>query len=241
LLKCIVWQKATGGGDLILNNKVIAIDGPAGAGKSTIAKQLADNINYTYIDSGAMYRALTLKVIETNTSMSDNNGIIEISKKVDIDFRDKSIYLDGKAVDKQIREDQVNRNVSIVAAIPDVRKNMVEIQRKISIGKNVVMDGRDVGTVIFPNAFVKLFITASLEERAMRRYAEIEAIDKAVDFQDIKNQIEKRDYTDMNREDSPLIQANDAILIDTSGKSIEAVLQEVKDYLSLRGGDIDAI
>lgn len=240
MLKCIVWQKATGV-DNILKNKVIAIDGPAGAGKSTIAKQLADNINYTYIDSGAMYRALTLKVLETNIRLSDINGIIEISKKVDIDFRDRSIYLEGIAVDKQIREDLVNKNVSIVAAIPDVRKNMVEIQRKISIGKNVVMDGRDVGTVIFPNAFIKLFITASLEERAMRRYAEIEATDKAVNFHDIKNQIEKRDYTDSNREDSPLIQAEDAVLIDTSGKSIEDVLQEVKGYISLRGGDIDAI
>lgn len=229
------------GGDNILKNKVIAIDGPAGAGKSTIAKQLADNINYTYIDSGAMYRALTLKVLETNIRLSDINGIIEISKKVDIDFRDRSIYLEGIAVDKQIREDLVNKNVSIVAAIPDVRKNMVEIQRKISIGKNVVMDGRDVGTVIFPNAFIKLFITASLEERAMRRYAEIEATDKTVNFQDIKNQIEKRDYTDSNREDSPLIQAEDAVLIDTSGKCIEDVLQEVKGYISLRGGDIDAI
>lgn len=229
------------GGDKNLYNKVIAIDGPAGAGKSTIAKQLADNINYTYIDSGAMYRALTLKVLETNINLSNINEIIEVSKKVDIDFKDKSIYLDGNAVDKQIREDRVNKNVSIVAAIPEVRKNMVEIQRKISVGKNVVMDGRDVGTVIFPNAFIKLFITASLEERAMRRYAEIEATDKAVDFQDIKGQIEKRDYTDINREDSPLIQAEDAVLIDTSGKSIEDVLREVKNYLSLRGGDIDAI
>ena len=224
-----------------MSNRIIAIDGPAGAGKSTIAKQLADNINYTYIDSGAMYRALTLKVLESNISMSDMNAIIDISKKVDIDFRDRSIYLDGIAVDKQIREDQVNKNVSIVAAIPDVRKNMVEIQRKISIGKNVVMDGRDVGTVIFPDAFIKLFITASLEERAMRRYAEIEVTDKAVDFQDIKSQIDKRDYTDSHREDSPLIQAEDAILIDTSGKSIEDVLQEVKCHLSLLGGDIDVI
>ena len=224
-----------------MNNKVIAIDGPAGAGKSTIAKKLADNINYTYIDSGAMYRALTLKVLETNSSMTDINRIIEISKKVDIDFRDRSIYLDGKAVDKQIREDIVNKNVSIVAAIPEVRRNMVELQRKISIGKNVVMDGRDVGTVIFPDAFIKLFITASLEERAMRRYSEIESSDKVVDFQTIKSQIEKRDYTDSNREDSPLIQAEDAVLIDTSGKSIEAVLQEVKNYLRLSGGDIDDI
>lgn len=224
-----------------MNNKVIAIDGPAGAGKSTIAKQLADKINYTYIDSGAMYRALTLKVLETNTSLSDINGIIAISQYVDIDFRNRSIYLDGIVVDKQIREDKINENVSIVAAIPDVRKNMVEIQRKISIGKNVVMDGRDVGTVIFPNAFIKLFITASLDERALRRYTEIKINDKTVDLQDIKSQIQKRDYIDSNREDSPLIQANDAVLIDTSGKSIENVLQEVKDYISLRGGDIDAI
>jgi CMP/dCMP kinase len=240
LLKYIVWQKASGGGTN-LNNKIIAIDGPAGAGKSTIAKRLADNINYTYIDSGAMYRALTLKVLETNVKLTDIDEIIEISKKVDIDFRDRSIYLDGKAVDKQIREELVNKNVSIVAAIPSVRKNMVEIQRKISIGKNVVMDGRDVGTVIFPNAFIKLFITASLEERAMRRYAETQANDKTVNLKDIKSQIEKRDYTDSNREDSPLMQANDAILIDTSGKSIEDVLQEVKYYLNLRGGDIDGI
>lgn len=239
MLKCIGWQKQ--GGDKVLTNKVIAIDGPAGAGKSTIAKKLADNINYTYIDSGAMYRALTLKVLESNISLSDIHGIIEISKKVDIDFRDRSIYLDGKAVDKQIREDIINKNVSIVAAIPKVRKNMVDVQRRISIGKNVVMDGRDVGTVIFPSAFLKLFITASLEERAMRRYSEMEAADKAVDFQNIKVQIEKRDYTDSNREDSPLTQAQDAILIDTTGKSIEDVLQEVKTYLSLRGGDIDAV
>jgi cytidylate kinase len=235
-----LYDKSNGGDD-ILNSKVIAIDGPAGAGKSTIAKKLADNINYTYIDSGAMYRALTLKVLESDINLSDSDEIIMISEKVDIDFRNRSIYLDGKSVDKQIREELINKNVSIVAAIPEVRKNMVELQRKISIGKNVVMDGRDVGTVIFPNAFLKLFITASLEERAMRRCAEIEATDRLVDFQDIKDQIQKRDYTDSTREDSPLIQAQDAILIDTSGKSIEDVLQEVKSYLSLRGGDVDAI
>ncbi|HYE10715.1 MAG TPA: (d)CMP kinase [Patescibacteria group bacterium] len=224
-----------------MDNRVVAIDGPAGAGKSTIAKLLADRIKYTYIDSGAMYRALTLKVLESSINIADTKEIIDISKEVDIDFLDKCIYLDGKVVDKQIREERINKNVSIVAAIPEVRKNIVRIQRKISIGKNVVMDGRDVGTVIFPHAFIKFFITASIEERAMRRYAEIEASGMSVNLHDIKSQIEKRDYTDSTREDSPLLQAADAILIDTSGKSIEEVLQVVINFISLRGGDIDAV
>jgi cytidylate kinase len=228
-------------GDKVLDNRVVAIDGPAGAGKSTIARLLADRIKYTYIDSGAMYRALTLKVLDSSINIADTKEIIEISKEVDIDFMDKCIYLDGKVVDKQIREERINKNVSIIAAIPDVRKNIVRIQRRISIGKNVVMDGRDVGTVIFPNAFIKFFITASLEERAMRRCAEIEASGMSVDLQDIKCQIEKRDYTDSTREDSPLMQAEDAILIDTSGKSIEEVLQVVINFINLRGGDINAI
>ena len=224
-----------------LHNKVVAIDGPAGAGKSTIAKLLADKIKYTYIDSGAMYRALTLKVLDMNINISDTKEIIEISKKIDIDFKDKSIFLDGKVADNEIREGRINKNVSIVAAIPEVRKNIVDIQRKISIGKNIVMDGRDVGTVIFPDAFIKFFITASLEERAIRRCTEIKATGNAVSLKDIKNQIEKRDYIDSSREDSPLIQSADAILINTSGKSVEDVLQEVINHISLRGGVIYAL
>lgn len=221
--------------------KVVAIDGPAGAGKSTIAKLLADRIGYTYIDSGAMYRALTLAVLESHKAIDNENGIIELSKTVDIDFKDKSIYLNNRVVDKQIREERINKNVSAVSAIPEVRENIVNLQRKISIGKNVVMDGRDVGTVIFPNAFIKFFITASLEERARRRCEELTNSGNPVDFEDIKCQIERRDYIDSNREIAPLKQAEDAILIDTSGKSIDEVLQEVIKYISLRGGDTDAI
>lgn len=224
-----------------MDYKIVAIDGPAGAGKSTIAKLVADRIKFTYIDSGAMYRALTLKVLNVNIPLDDKQAIIKVSENVDIDFRDKSIYLDGESVDKQIREERVNKSVSTVAAIPEVRRSIVELQRKISRGKNVVMDGRDVGTVIFPNAFIKFFITASLEERARRRCAEIQASGKAADFQDIKNQIEKRDFLDSTREDSPLVQAKDAILIDTSGQSIEEGLDEVIKFIKLRGGDMDAL
>lgn len=216
--------------------KVVAIDGPAGAGKSTIAKLLADKINYTYIDSGAMYRALTLAALESNTKLADKNSIVELSKNVNIDFIDKSIYLNNVKVDKLIREERVNKAVSTVAAIPEVRKNIVNIQRKVAADKNVVMDGRDIGTVIFPDAFIKFFITASLEERAMRRYSELENKEQTVNLQDIRCQIEERDYIDSNREISPLTKADDAILIDTSGKTIEQVLIEVIKFISLRGG-----
>lgn len=224
-----------------MDYRVVAIDGPAGAGKSTIAKLLADRINYTYIDSGAMYRALTLKVIEAGIDMLDTQAIIDISQNVDIDFINRSIYLDGRNVDKEIREERINKNVSTVAAIPEVRKNIVSLQRRISLGKNVVMDGRDVGTVIFPNAFIKLFITASLEERARRRCSELALSGSASDLMDIQGQIEKRDFIDSHREDSPLVQAEDAVLIDTSGKNIEEVLHEALNYISLHGGDMNVI
>ncbi len=217
--------------------KVVAIDGPAGAGKSTIAKLLADKICYTYIDSGAMYRALTLAVLDSNTNLEDRNSIIEISQNVNINFQDNSIYLNNTLVDKQIREERINKTVSTIAAIPEVRKNIVKIQRKIAKDKNAVMDGRDVGTVIFPNAFIKFFIIASLEERAMRRYSELTNTGHVVDLQDIRSQIEERDYVDTNRKISPLIKADDAILIDTSGKSIDQVLIEVINYINLRGGE----
>ncbi len=217
--------------------KVVAIDGPAGAGKSTIAKLLADKICYTYIDSGAMYRALTLAVLDSNTNLEDRNSIIEISQNVNINFQDNSIYLNNTLVDKQIREERINKTVSTIAAIPEVRKNIVKIQRKIAKDKNAVMDGRDVGTVIFPDAFIKFFITASLEERAIRRYSELMNTAHTVDLLDIRSQIVERDYIDTNRKISPLIKANDAILIDTSGKSIDQVLIEVINHINLRGGE----
>ncbi|KUO73656.1 MAG: cytidylate kinase [Clostridia bacterium BRH_c25] len=210
-----------------MDYKIIAIDGPAGAGKSTIARKLADCIGYTYIDSGAMYRALTLKVLRENIPLKELDCIINMAVKTDIDFRENSIYLDGKAADAEIREENVNRNVSYIAAIPEVRKLMVELQRKISRNKNVVMDGRDVGTVIFPSANIKFYITASVEERAERRYNELKQKGYDAEIQDIKSQIEKRDHIDSTRSESPLMVASDAIIIETTGKKVEEVLDEV--------------
>lgn len=224
-----------------MNYKVIAIDGPAGAGKSTIAKRLAEKIGYTYIDSGAMYRAITLKVLRENISLKELESIIRMAEKTEIDFKNNSIYLDGSIVNTEIREENVSRNVSCIAAIPEIRKLMVELQRKISGNKNVVMDGRDVGTVIFPSARFKFFITASVDERAERRYKELKQKGYDAEIQDIRSQIEKRDHIDSTRSDSPLTVASDAVIIDTTGKSVEEVLNEVISNIELKGGGIDAV
>lgn len=224
-----------------MDYKVIAIDGPAGAGKSTIAKMLADSIGYTYIDSGAMYRALTLKVLRENIPMKDIDKIIVLADETNIDFRENSIYIDGEVADAEIREENVNRNVSYIAAIPAVRKLMVKLQRKISRNKNVVMDGRDVGTVIFPSASIKFYITASVDERAERRFSELKQKGYDAEILDIKSQIEKRDHIDSTRSESPLTVASDAIIIDTTGKNVKEVLAEVIYNIKKKGGGTNAI
>ena len=225
----------------MMDFKVIAIDGPAGAGKSTIAKKLADRIGYTYIDSGAMYRALTLKVLREDIPLKELDSIISLAIKTDIDFRNNSIYLDGILANAEIREENVSRNVSYIAAIPEVRKLMVKLQRRISKNKNVVMDGRDVGTVIFPSAYIKLYITASVDERAARRYNELKQKGFTAEIQDIKIQIEKRDFIDSTREDSPLAVAGDAVIIDTTGESVEEILGDIISIIESRGGGINAV
>ncbi len=224
-----------------MNYKVIAIDGPAGAGKSTIAKKLAALIGYTYIDSGAMYRALTLKVLKEEIPLKELDSIISLALKTDIDFKNNSIYIDGMLADAEIREEIVNRNVSYIAAVPEVRKLMVELQRRISNNKNVVMDGRDVGTVIFPSAYIKLFVTASVDERAARRYNELKQKGYDAEMQDIKSQLEKRDFIDSTREDSPLAVADDAVIIDTTGKGVEEILEEIIVIIESKGGGVNAV
>lgn len=204
--------------------KVIAIDGPAGAGKSTVAKKVAKALGFVYLDTGAMYRAMTLKVLNNSIDLNDEAAVLKAVKEGRLDFEKEGILLDGVLVEKEIRSPEVTKNVSQVSAYGKVREVLVDMQREISKGKNSVVDGRDIGTVVFPNAWLKIFLTASVDERAERRYKEIGG---KIPLEEIKKAIEDRDYYDSHREASPLKQAEDAILLDTTSKNIEQVTEEI--------------
>lgn len=209
---------------------IIAVDGYSSCGKSSFAKLIAKELNYLFIDSGAMYRAITLfalrnGLIENNTIKSDE--LIRFLPSVQIDFRfnpDQQIYetfLNNENVEKEIRQFEVSDFVSPVSQIKEVREKMVELQREIGVYKGIVMDGRDIGTVVFPDANIKIFMTASHEIRAKRRYDELVANGIDVDFGKIKNNISSRDKADSEREISPLKKANDAIVLDNSNMTIQ--------------------
>lgn len=207
---------------------VIAIDGPAGAGKSTIAKRVAEILKLEYIDTGAMYRALTLKVIEAGIDPKDTNRVIKLMETTSIYFKDNHIYLDGKKVDKEIRKNAISNNVSDISKIKEVREKMVEVQRKLSESSNVILDGRDIGTVVLPNANYKFFITASVEERARRRYNELlEKREKDISYGKVLFEIKKRDDIDSTRRIAPLKKSIDAYLLDTTSKSVEECVNEI--------------
>lgn len=223
-----------------MNNTIIAIDGPAGAGKSTVAKKIANYLNFLYLDSGALFRAITYKVMKMGIAMDDEKNIIEIAKNAKIEFIDNIVFLDGQDVNNEIRSNAINVNVSYVAKIPKVREIVVDIERSIASDRNVVVDGRDIGTTVFPDAFIKFYMIASVEERAKRRLKDLNATSDKYTLEEIKNQIIKRDNIDSNRSVSPLKKADDAILIDTDGKSIEKVVDEMLHDIKLRG-KIDVI
>ncbi|MEW9123111.1 MAG: (d)CMP kinase [Thermotaleaceae bacterium] len=212
-------------------NVSIAIDGPAGAGKSTIAKIIAKIKNFTYIDTGAMYRAVTLKILEENVSLQDRKKIEHILMNTRIDFIDNDIYLNDIKVTQKIRSPQINQIVSDVAKIPIVRKRLVELQQKIAQQHSVVMDGRDIGTYVLPRATFKFFLTASIETRAKRRFDELKEKNYSISLAEVQSEIENRDSIDSGRELAPLTQAEDAILIDTTGMSIEEVVNELLSYI----------
>ena len=215
-----------------MSNLVIAIDGPAGAGKSTIAKIIAKELNINYIDTGAMYRAVTLKCLQNNVNIENEAEVIELAKKTEIDFRDNNIYLDNKIVNDEIRTIEVTNNVSNVAKIKEVRYLMVDLQREIGKNNAVILDGRDIGSYVFPNADYKFFLVATPEERGKRRYIELKEKGYEGTLEDIINDIIRRDEIDSNREFAPLVKAEGAIEIDTTGKDInqvvELVLQKIK-------------
>lgn len=210
---------------------IIAIDGPAGSGKSTIAKLIAEDLGFVYLDTGAMYRLVTLKAL--------NDGILgdleEIKKMLDnlnINIKENGFYLDDIDVSEEIRKPIVSENVSHIAAIREVREKMVDLQRKFSESKNVILDGRDIGTVVFPNADVKIFLVADAKERANRRYKELVEKGENVKIEEIYENILKRDEIDSTRKESPLKKAEDAIEVDTTSKDIEEVKNEILNICS---------
>lgn len=202
--------------------KIIAIDGPAGAGKSTVSKICAARLGYTYIDTGAMYRAVALKALLSGQAVEDL--IADIDIKLDEAAR---VFLDGREVTKEIRTPEVSKGASDVAKFGFVRKKLTELQREMARQGSVIMDGRDIGTQVLPNADLKIFLTASVEERARRRFEELKAKNLAADFDRIKKEITLRDKQDSEREIAPLAQAEDAILLDTTNLTIEQVVAEI--------------
>ncbi len=213
---------------MIKENISIAIDGPSGAGKSTIAKIVAERLSFEYIDTGAMYRALTLKVLNENLDPSSKGDVLKVLKDTHIDFKDNHIYLDGENVDQAIRQNIINKNVSYIAKIPEVREDLVSMQRELARTKSVIMDGRDIGTVVLADADYKIFITASIDERSRRRFKELQDKgDKDISFDQVKEEMIRRDEIDSNREHSPLRQAKDAYLLDNTDKDIEECVEEI--------------
>lgn len=205
----------------------IAIDGPAGAGKSTIAKIIAQRLKIEYIDTGAMYRAITLKAIRKGINISNIYEIIDLLNETDINFMNGRVYLDGEDVSEEIRLPEIGRFVSQVAAIKEVREKLVAIQRNIAKNKSVIMDGRDIGTNVLKDADIKIFLVASVEERAKRRYKELLEKGIEVSYDDIVKEIEKRDHIDSTREVNPLKKADDAIVVNNTNKSLEEVVEEI--------------
>jgi len=217
-----------------MNNKInIAIDGPAAAGKSTISKRVAEQLNYIYIDTGAMYRAVTLLYIEKGKDIINNLGSVEISFKREDSNR---VILNERDVTDEIRSQTVTANVSEVSSFEEVRSYLVAMQQKIGLEKGVVMDGRDIGTTVLPDAELKIFMQASPRVRAERRLLEEEARGNDIDLDELTSQIIRRDELDMSREISPLLQAHDAVLLDTTDLSIEDVEAQILDLAKQKIG-----
>lgn len=209
----------------------IAIDGPAGAGKSTIAKAVAGKMNLIYVDTGAMYRAMALFMVREGIDLQDGEAIAKKCREADITIRYEDglqmVFLNGENVNEYLRTEEVGHAASFVSVIPKVREKMVQLQQQLAAESDCIMDGRDIGTCVLPNADLKIYLTASSAVRAKRRYDELTAKGVSCELEKIKADIEERDYRDMHREASPLRQAEDAVPVDTSDMTVQEVIEKI--------------
>ena len=211
----------------------VAIDGPAGAGKSTIAKLVAKEKGYIYVDTGAMYRGLAIHFLDKGIQPQETEKVIEACKdaEVTIAYEDavQHVYLNGKDISSHLRNEEVGNMASVTSAIPEVRKKLLELQQNLAKTQNVIMDGRDIGTCVLPHADVKVYLTASVETRAKRRYQDLQEKGEDCNLEEIAHDIEERDRRDMTREIAPLKQAEDAVLVDSSDMTIAEVVKTIVD------------
>ncbi len=217
---------------------IIAIDGPAGSGKSTISKLIANDLGISYLDTGAMFRIVTLYYIENNLDFNNDIGLECLKEEISIDIKDSKFYLNGEDVTQQIRSNEVTKNVSYIAALSSVREFLLFEQRNIAQNRDIILDGRDIGTVVFPKAEVKIFLTASAEKRAKRRVEQNESLGIPCNYDEILKDIIKRDELDSTREISPLKKADDAIEIDTTEINIEEVKNKIINIIKKENNEI---
>ena len=214
-------------------NKIVAIDGPAGSGKGTVAKILSDKCNLLYIDTGAMYRAVAYKILKEGININEEDKIVELAKNSKIEFIDGKTYLDGVDISKEIRTMEVTKIVSPVSSIVKLREILVDLQRKMAENSDVIMEGRDITTVVFPSATYKFYLDADVEARAKRRYKE--NMEKGIEssFEEILENIKKRDYNDMHKEVGSLTRTEDAHYIDSTNMTIDEVVEKMKNIIEV--------
>ena len=215
---------------------IVTVDGPAGSGKSTIAKIIAKKYGFTYLDTGAMYRMIALYALENSIDLQDSKAIETMLKNTKLDIVGNQFFLNGKDVSDEIRTPRVSAIVSPVSAIKEVRVKLVDLQREISKGKSVILDGRDIGTVVFPSGDVKIYLVASPDERAKRRLKEYEEKGVEADYESVLASIKERDFIDSTRKESPLKKAEDAHEIDSSTMSIDEVVEVISKYIDEKIG-----